>query len=1032
MHNNHRRVWQSLVSRTLVHLAATALLLLGAIRGLAQRGATVPWTTYEAESMTNTGAIIGPDYGFNTVGSEASGRRCVRLNATGQYVQFTAQAAANAIVVRYSVPDTVNGTGDDYTISLYTNGGFAGKLPLTSRYSWLYGNYPFTNNSAAGTPRNFYDEVRTNGLNISPGDVVRLQKDNNDSATNYIIDLVDLENTPAPLSAPTNALAVTNYGAVGDGITDCTTALQNCINAAQAQGKTAWLPAGTYLISGNINLPSGTKVQGAGMWFTKLIGKVSLYNTTPASRINLNGNGSNIHLADFAITGFLNYRNDNEGNDGIGGSFGAGSTLSRLWVEHTKAAVWLVNATGLIVDGCRFRNTIADGINLCVGMRSTTVTNCTARGTGDDCFAIWPATYTSQTYSPGFNVITHCTAQTPFLANGGAIYGAASNRIEDCLFQDMTYGCGILISTTFPVGTNVFSGTTVAQRCDLIRCGGYDGGFGWRAALQLCLDHASLSGVNVIDLNLADSISDGLSVIAPGSSVGTGLGTLSNAILSGVSITNYGVGASGRHGLWARSDAIGSLTVSNSTVIEYKDDSPGFSFNFVATVGPAVALAFTTQPGSAIAGVPFGQQPVLKTMDAFGNPSPLGLPASLPVFLGLNGSPGKLQGATNYDIGTDSGNGVISFSNLAIDAAGSGNQLVASTASLSVSNPVPGMSIWLDGSVASSVLTNASGLVTTWLDQSGSGNHFNTTIGSGGNGIRHTNTVVNGRKAVTFNATSGLAGTELKNTTYTNTSRSNSVFIVARKTVAGTGEGGYQAVFATWAGSVADYLSSDSYTLNYNSANTTPRVFRNGVADNNCAAIDPSTNYIIFEYVADGTATAGNNSFWSGLATSQLAGNQNSSVLPVANFNTVASSVGGGMASGTVANNPFAGSIAEVLVYNAALSGSNRTNVEDYLRKKWIPALALTSAVSTAFNVSATPPPSPEITGVSVSAQNGVSLIFGTTPGFLYRVEVTTNLPPVVWTTVAGSLTNAAGNSVMFADTNLANRPQCFYRIVSP
>src|SRR5208283_590552 len=113
---------------------------------------------------------------------------------------------------------------------------------------------------------------------------------------------------------------------------------------------------------------------------TTLIGSSSLYNTSWSRRITLNGAGNNIHLADFAIVGFLNYRNDSEPNDGLGGSFGTGSTISRVWVEHTKTGAWLVNSMGLLVDGCRFRNTIADGINLCVGMQSTTVTNCTSRG----------------------------------------------------------------------------------------------------------------------------------------------------------------------------------------------------------------------------------------------------------------------------------------------------------------------------------------------------------------------------------------------------------------------------------------------------------------------------------------------------------------------------------------------------------------------------------------------------------------------------------------------------------------------------
>jgi hypothetical protein len=436
-----------------LHLWRVALIL-AFFADKAFGGATVPWSTYEAEDMVTTGTIVGPQYAPHLVASEASGRKCVRLTAAGDYVQFTTASSANAIVVRYSVPDTADGSGTNYTLSLYTNGSFAAKLTLTSRYSWLYGAYSFTNNPAAGLPRNFYDEVRMLGLSIDSGDSVRLQKDITDTANNYVIDLVDLESVAAPLTAPANSLSVTSFGAVGDGITDCTTAFQNCINAA-ASLKTVWVPAGTYVISATLNLPSNTTLQGAGMWYATLIGSAALYNT-PSRRINLNGMGSDIHLVDFAISGFLNFRNDTEGNDGLGGSYGKGSTISRIWVEHTKAAAWLYNSSGLVVDSCRFRNTLADGINLNRGMRNTVVTNCTARGTGDDCFAIWPSSGT-QNYPPGLNVITHCTGQVPFLANGGAIYGGASNRMEDCMFQDIPYGCGILFSTTFPVGTNVFA-----------------------------------------------------------------------------------------------------------------------------------------------------------------------------------------------------------------------------------------------------------------------------------------------------------------------------------------------------------------------------------------------------------------------------------------------------------------------------------------------------------------------------------------------------------------------------------------------
>jgi hypothetical protein len=546
------------------------------------RGAVMPWTTYEAEEMTATGVRLGPNSEPNRVETESSGRKCVKLTEAGQFVEFTAREAANAIVVRYNVPDTQDGVGTDSTLSLYQNGKRVRRVPVSSRYSWLYGRYPFTNNPQAGTPRNFYDEVRLKDLSIARGDVLRLQKDAGDTASYYIIDLVDLEYIAPPLSPPSNAIAITDArcGGSGTGETDDTAALRKCIALAVQEAKTVWLPAGVFKIAGDIDLPANVTIQGAGMWHTTLLGDGTQY-TNASKRVRLNGKGSHISLSDFAIIGRLNYRNDGEANDGLGGSFGIDSSISRIWVEHTKTGVWVNNCSNLVVQGCRFRNTIADGVNFCVGMRGSTIENCTARGTGDDCFALWPATHAQQTFVPGLNVIRRCTAQLPFLANGAAIYGGESNRIEDCLFTDISAGCAILLSTTFPTADarkqidNNFSGTTVVRDCDLIRSGGYDHEWAWRAALQLCLDRRGISGLDLHDLNIRDSISDGLSIIAPGSKQRQA--TLSQVRIAGVNIPNFGIGAAGHHGLWIRNDARGSLVLTRSTIVEQQNDSADFT-----------------------------------------------------------------------------------------------------------------------------------------------------------------------------------------------------------------------------------------------------------------------------------------------------------------------------------------------------------------------------------------------------------------------------------------------------------------------
>src|SRR5439155_122351 len=98
---------------------------------------------------------------------------------------------------------------------------------------------------------------------------------------------------------------------------------------------------------------------------------------------------------------------------------------------------------------------------------------------------------------------------------------------------------------------------------------------------------------------------------------------------------------------------------------------------------PVSRLVFATQPGSATAGLPFGVQPALKTQDQFSNDSTLGLAATLNLTLSLSSGVGPLQGSTNLDIGANAGNGLVAFSDLRLDHAGTNNQLSAGASGLS-------------------------------------------------------------------------------------------------------------------------------------------------------------------------------------------------------------------------------------------------------------------------------------------------------------------------------------------------------------
>jgi hypothetical protein len=559
-------------------------LLIKTLTGAAQseRGAVIPWITYEAENMRTTGTVMGPKYDPFQVETESSGQKCVKLTSDKQFVEFTSVANANSMVIRYSLPDNKHGNGLDAVLGIYINGHLLQHQKISSRYSWLYGKYPFTNDPSAGEPRNFYNETRVTGIVIKKGDVIRIQCDSLQNEAKYcIIDLVDLEEIAPPLPAPAGALWVTDKNFLGHNFSgDYTEAFRNCIARAIETGKTVWIPAGTFKITGDIVLPANITIQGAGMWYTVLTGDEALYSHVN-NRVRIKGNGDNIHISDFAIIGKLNYRSDKESNDGIVGSYGANSTISRLWIEHTKVGMWIENSKNLKITGCRIRNTIADGINFCVGMSGSTIENCTARGTGDDCFAIWPTTFDKQLFSPGHNLVTHCTAQLPFLANGSAIYGGDSNEIKNCSFIDISQGSAILVSTTFPTENkdktinNNFSGTTVIEDCVIKNSGGFDHEWDWRAAVEICVDKRSITGLKISNLNIQNSLSNAISVIAKNDQ--EKIGILSNAILQNINISNYGIGAKGKHGLFISDGAHGSLVVKKSNVPETKNDSGNFT-----------------------------------------------------------------------------------------------------------------------------------------------------------------------------------------------------------------------------------------------------------------------------------------------------------------------------------------------------------------------------------------------------------------------------------------------------------------------
>jgi parallel beta-helix repeat protein len=451
---------------------STALLAVGGVFAVAVQpawaaatggsGASLPYVEVQAENSATNGTVIGPNYTQGQLADEASGRKAVTLQGTGQYVTFTTPVATNSIDFRYSIPDTSNGSVYTAPLSLYVNGTKQTDFTLTNAYSWYYGSYPFTN-TPGSNPHHFYDEVhRLFSTTYQAGTTFKLQIDAEDTASSYTIDFADFEQVGAPLTQPSGSVSVTSQGADPSGVNDSTNAFNAAISAAGAGG-TVWIPPGTYNIPGHISVNNVT-IAGAGMWYSTIAGTAPGFygNSAPSP-------STNVHLQNFAISGNVQDRCDSCQVNGIGGAM-SNSTVSNIWIEHMKVGAWMDGPmTGLTFSGMRIRNTTADGINFHGGVTNSTVTNSDIRNTGDDGIATWAD---SSIGADANDTISNNTVQLQQLANGIAIYGGHDNTVSGNLVVDtgITQGGGIQVGQRFsstPVGTTTISNNTMIRDGDL-------------------------------------------------------------------------------------------------------------------------------------------------------------------------------------------------------------------------------------------------------------------------------------------------------------------------------------------------------------------------------------------------------------------------------------------------------------------------------------------------------------------------------------------------------------------------------------
>jgi hypothetical protein len=512
---------------------------------VAGRGADVGFVEQEAENAATNGTVIGPDRTAYALAAEASGRTAVRLTP-GQYVDFTLPKAANALTVRYALPDAPAGGGLTASMPIAVNGNRAGTAALTSQYSYLYNQYPFSNDPNAGLlhpdwwitecgcvpaattptptvttpfrPMHFYDEQRVLlGQTYRAGSVVRLTAPAAVAWT--VVDLLDSELVGLP-TIKLKAANVLLFGADPFGRKDSADAFDKAIAFARTHHLPVYVPPGVFQVNRHIVVDDVT-IQGAGSWYTVIRGsEVALATPAPDGSVHTGvgfygkdaslGGSHNVHLSGFTIRGDVRERIDTDQVNGIGGAL-SDSTIDGLYIQHTKVGIWLDGPMSNVqISNSIIVDQIADGVNFHTGVTSSGVRNTFVRNTGDDGLAMW-----SEHTGDAGNTFDHDTVQTPTLANGIAIYGGTDNTVSNNLIADpLREGSALHVGSRF--GAEAFAGHLWITNNTTVRSGTFELnwniGLGaiWFYALEKNID----ADIEVVGDNFLDSTYNAIMLVA--------------------------------------------------------------------------------------------------------------------------------------------------------------------------------------------------------------------------------------------------------------------------------------------------------------------------------------------------------------------------------------------------------------------------------------------------------------------------------------------------------------------------------------
>ena len=420
-------------------------------------GAKMPYTTHEAENATiENGATIQQSTDMESTAVEATNQTYVELPKKDAAVTFNVTEPANALNVRYTIPDGASGQLD-----VQVNGSSVGNLDLSSHSAWQYlkGDHEYDQAIDGSSARFRFDETRLllKDIQLKSGDKISLVKKKDDNVP-YGIDFIELEQALAPVAQGENSISIVDKGASANDDSDDTAALLAAVEEAKASGKSVYIPEGRFNFDKQVNIEADNlKISGAGVWHTQL-------HFTSDKRygggIVFGHNSNGIELSNLYMDSNLTSRyNEDAQYKAISGTLGKDSKIHDIWVQHFEVGMWIGDydqtgnmkyTDGLVVENARIRNNLADGINFAQGTKNSTVKNSNIRGNGDDGLAIWSSISDgTNAAAEENNKFLNNTIESGWRAAGIGIFGGKGHEISGNLIKDVFAGAGIRVNTVF-------------------------------------------------------------------------------------------------------------------------------------------------------------------------------------------------------------------------------------------------------------------------------------------------------------------------------------------------------------------------------------------------------------------------------------------------------------------------------------------------------------------------------------------------------------------------------------------------------